>query len=135
MPRSPTEILQFAQQLRRQQTECERCLWQRVRSRQLLGFKFRRQYPFPPYILDFYCPELRLAIELDGGQHYSPSAQALDQRRTKYLEQHAIKIIRFSNMQVLLQIDDVLHGIIHCIQITPAIKPQRPSGVTVYPQA
>ena len=71
MPTRPTHHQrQFARYLRANQTDCEQRLWQKLRARQIAGLKFRRQYPFAPYILDFYCVEQSLAIELDGGQHY-----------------------------------------------------------------
>lgn len=58
---------QFARHLRTSQTDCEQLLWQKLRSRQVAGLKFRRQVPVPPFVLDFYCVELTLAVELDGG--------------------------------------------------------------------
>lgn len=67
----------FARQLRNEQTDAEHLLWRHLRNRQFLALKFRRQYPMPPYVLDFYCAELALVIELDGGQHIE--ALAYDQ--------------------------------------------------------
>jgi very-short-patch-repair endonuclease len=64
------ESLAFVRQLRRDQTDVEKLLWYSLRDRQLYGLKFRRQYPVGPYVLDFYCYEYKLCIELDGGQHY-----------------------------------------------------------------
>ena len=64
------EYLAFVRQLRREQTDAEKLLWYCLRNRQLFGLKFRRQYPVGPYILDFYCHEYKLCVELDGGQHY-----------------------------------------------------------------
>jgi len=59
------------------------------------GYKFRRQHPVGPYIVDFYCAARRLAIELDGGQHYHSSAQRYDERRTAFLRGHGIEVLRF----------------------------------------
>lgn len=95
--------------LRRNQTETETKLWQRLRSKQLDGFKFYRQFGIGSYILDFYCPQCRLAIELDGGQHTSDITR--DEYRTDHLAQHDIEVIRFWNNQVLQNIDDVVKSI------------------------
>ncbi|PKA69220.1 adenine-specific DNA-methyltransferase [Pseudomonas baetica] len=105
-------LAQFARQLRVNQTDCEHLLWQKLRSRQIANLKFRRQFPCPPYVLDFYCAELKLAIELDGGQHFETQGLIHDQRRTRYLNQKGIEIVRFSNLEVIQQMDDVLEQII-----------------------
>ncbi len=105
-------LVQFSRQLRAQQTDCEHLLWQRLRSRQIANLKFRRQFPCPPYVLDFYCAELKLAIELDGGQHFETSGLIHDQRRTLYLYQQGIEVVRFSNLEVLQQMDAVLEQLI-----------------------
>jgi adenine-specific DNA-methyltransferase len=111
MQTRPT-LAQFARQLRVNQTDCEHLLWQKIRSRQIANLKFRRQFPCPPYVLDFYCAKLKLAIELDGGQHYETREVIHDQRRTRYLNQKAIEVVRFSNLEVLQQMDEVLEQII-----------------------
>ena len=111
MQTRPT-LVQFSRQLRANQTDCEHLLWQRLRSRQIANLKFRRQFPCPPYVLDFYCAELKLAIELDGSQHYESSGLIHDQRRTLYLYQQGIEVVRFSNLEVLQQMDAVLEQII-----------------------
>ncbi|VVP75364.1 endonuclease domain-containing protein [Pseudomonas fluorescens] len=105
-------LAQFARQLRVNQTDCEQLLWQKLRSRQIANLKFRRQFPCPPYVLDFYCAELKLAIELDGGQHFETAGLIHDQRRTRYLNQKGIEVVRFSNLEVAQQMDDVLEQII-----------------------
>ncbi|MFJ2283695.1 endonuclease domain-containing protein [Pseudomonas sp. NPDC087803] len=104
-------LAQFARQLRSSQTDCEQLLWQKLRSRQVANLKFRRQFPCPPYVLDFYCVELKLAIELDGGQHYEIAGLIHDQRRTLFLERLGIEVVRFSNLEVMQQMDDVLEQI------------------------
>jgi adenine-specific DNA-methyltransferase len=116
MQTRPT-LVQFSRQLRAQQTDCEHLLWQRLRSRQIANLKFRRQFPCPPYVLDFYCAELKLAIELDGGQHFETSGLIHDQRRTLYLYQQGIEVVRFSNLEVLQQMDAVLEQIIRIAAI------------------
>src|SRR5438876_8061874 len=83
----PTER---ARRLRNQATDAERALWRLLRGRHLHGAKFRRQQPYGPYVLDFYCHEHRLAIEADGGQHLDSGQAARDSARTRYLEEHGV---------------------------------------------
>lgn len=100
--------LSCARQLRREQTKAELELWMRLRGRRL-GVKFRRQHPIGAYIADFCCPERRLIIELDGGQH-AVQARA-DKARTSYMENQGFRVLRFWNDQVLTDIDAVLEQI------------------------
>lgn len=86
-----------ARALRRNATEAEVALWQRLRGRRLIGLKFRRQAPIERFIVDFYCPEKRLIVEVDGGQHTAES----DRARTERLEALGYKVIRFWNNDVL----------------------------------
>ena len=95
-------------ELRRNQTDAERAFWAKVRNKQFLGMKFFRQYSFGPYILDFYCPEKKLAIELDGGQHNLPEGKEYDAARTTYLNAHGIDVVRFWNNEVLGEMDSIL---------------------------
>ncbi len=95
-------------QLRRNQTDAERAFWARVRNRQFLGMRFFRQYSVGPYILDFYCPALKLAIELDGGQHNQTEAREYDAARSEFLHAHGIEVIRFWNDEILREIEGVL---------------------------
>jgi very-short-patch-repair endonuclease len=94
--------------LRRCGTDAEMRLWDLLRSRQLLGLKFRRQHPVGPFILDFFCAGCGLAVELDGGQHFSPEGQAHDQRRTAYLARHGVRVLRFTNRELFEEADSVL---------------------------
>jgi very-short-patch-repair endonuclease len=87
--------------LRQHATDAEQALWRLLRSRQLGGFKFRRQHPAGRFILDFYCAELRLAIELDGGQHYEVEGLRYDEMRTAILRKRGIVVIRFQTDLVL----------------------------------
>ena len=104
----PAHLIQRARSLRRRQTDAEKLLWSLVRDRQLAGFKFRRQYPVEPYILDFYCAELKLAIELDGGQHALPAGSEADRVRDGFLASRGLRILRFSNLQMLKETESVL---------------------------
>ena len=93
--------------LRKNSTAAERRLWSILRSRQMSGLKFLRQYGVGPYILDFYCPELRLAIEVDGGQHADICGQQHDAHRDRYLKDLEIRVIRFWNSDVLQNIEGI----------------------------
>jgi very-short-patch-repair endonuclease len=93
--------------LRKKQTDAERKVWNFLRNKQILGFKFFRQYGVGGYILDFYCPRIKLAIEIDGGQHNENSVVLFDERRTKYLKSLGIKVVRFWNNDVLENIDGI----------------------------
>ena len=86
-------------------TDAERRLWSHLRASQLDGMKFTRQFPIGDFIVDFACRSLRLAIELDGGQHAENPA---DDNRTRIIEAHGYRVIRFWNNDVLQNIDGVL---------------------------
>jgi very-short-patch-repair endonuclease len=98
-----------SRELRRAQTEAEKVLWRYLRNRHLTGRKFRRQYVFKGFILDFYCAEEKIAIELDGPIHLKQ--QAYDAPRQEFIEDNGIKVIRFKNEMVFKDINKVL-GII-----------------------
>jgi very-short-patch-repair endonuclease len=87
-------------QLRRDQTPAEALVWRYLRNRQMLKYKFRRQYSIDKFILDFYSPELRLAIEIDGDVHDLPEQKQHDIDRQEYLEKFAIKFIRIKNEEL-----------------------------------
>ena len=89
----------------------EKLLWHHLRNRNMAGCKFRRQYPIGPYVLDFFCYERNLAIEMDGRQHGNPRAQAHDVKRDAYLKMHGIRMKRIWNFQLRENLDGVLAGI------------------------
>ena len=93
-----------ARDLRKSSTKAERALWSQLRDRQLDGHKFRRQQPIGPYIVDFFCLERNLVVEVDGGQH----APEVDERRTAFLEGAGYRVLRFWNEEVLESMDGVL---------------------------
>jgi lipopolysaccharide/colanic/teichoic acid biosynthesis glycosyltransferase/very-short-patch-repair endonuclease len=103
-------IFKNAQTLRESATQTEQILWARIRNKQL-GVKFRRQHPLKDYVLDFYCHQRRLAIELDGEYHSDAMQQKYDQSRDQDLLELDIKTIRFSNDQILNNLDTVLEAI------------------------
>jgi very-short-patch-repair endonuclease len=115
----------FAQQLRTLSTDAELRLWLHLKNRNLGGFKFRRQHPIPPYIVDFACLKQKLIVELDGGQHAAQVES--DVKRTGFLESKRYRIIRFWNDDVLKQTDVVLEEILRQLQ-APHPNPLPASG-------
>ncbi len=87
--------------LRRDQTFCEKIMWIYLRDRKTLGYKFRRQYSVDHYVIDFYCPELKLAIELDGSVHNVPDQKEYDAYRQEYLEKFGITFCRITNDELM----------------------------------
>jgi very-short-patch-repair endonuclease len=99
------------QELRGRQTKAEEVLWQRIRAGKVNGLKFYRQYSVGPYILDFYCPKIRVGIELDGESHDTTDAKIYDHERTTYLKGNKIKVIRFRNEEVIDNVERVIRTI------------------------
>ena len=97
--------------LRVKQTEAEKILWQKLRNRQIDGFKFFRQYSIGKYIADFYCSELRLVIELDGSQHYEENVFEYDKIREEFMKSLDIQTIRFNNLDVFKSLDEVMERV------------------------
>ena len=97
--------------LRVKQTEAEKILWQKLRSRQINGFKFFRQYSIGKYIADFYCSELRLVIELDGSHHYEENVFEYDKIREEFMKSLDIQTIRFNNLDVFKSLDEVMERV------------------------
>lgn len=87
--------------LRKDQTYCEKIMWLYLRNRQLLGIKFRRQYSVDKYVVDFYAPEIKLAIELDGNVHNIPEQKEYDIERQSYLEEFGIRFLHITNEELL----------------------------------
>ncbi len=121
-PPLPPRTRDNARKLREIGTDAERTLWYRLRAGRLSGFKFRRQHPVSPYVVDFYCDEAKLAVELDGSQH----DEATDHTRTRALERAGCKVLRFWDDEVLMRTDDVLEAILKAAQertLTPDPSP------------
>lgn len=117
LPYNP-DLTARAKELRQNMTPAERKLWHRY----LKNFRFRvlRQRPIDHFIVDFYCPSLKLVIEVDGESHYSDEGKAYDQERTQLLEGYGIKVIRFTNRQILDCFENV------CEEIERMIPPSPP---------
>jgi adenine-specific DNA-methyltransferase len=117
--------------LRKNSTDAERKLWSAIRNRQLNGIKFRRQFPINSYILDFYSPEYKVAIEADGGQHYTNEITTKDNERTKALAAQGIRMLRFSDRDILQNIEGVSETILRTIEAmvnTPSPQSSPPGG-------
>jgi len=108
MPPVVRQISPHAARLRREMTDAERVVWDRLRNRQLEGFKFRRQASIGTFVVDFLCAERSLIVEIDGGQHTAER----DTARSQYLEAQGYRILRFWNHDVFEALDGVLETIV-----------------------
>jgi very-short-patch-repair endonuclease len=98
-------------ELRSNLTQAEALLWSRLKNSKLDGMKFRRQHGIGPYIVDFYCPECRVIVELDGAGHYNVTAQEKDEVRTRFLASLGMRVVRFENWEVAKNLHAVLDAI------------------------
>ena len=122
-PPLPKQRLRRCRNLRRNSTDAEKKLWRELRNRQVVRAKFRRQHPVGPYVLDFYCHEGQLAVELDGGQHAEETQAHYDERRTQYLTEQGIRELRFWNNEVLHDMEFVLERIVNALRMFPHPNP------------
>ena len=105
------KLLAYARGLRHDHTDAEHRLWQLLRNRQLAGCKFRRQVPIAGFIVDFFCAEEKVAVELDGSQHMQPKEAAYDEGRTAALAKVGVRIVRFWDNEVFDNVEGVLQHI------------------------
>jgi very-short-patch-repair endonuclease len=98
-------------QLRSSMPDAEVILWSRLKGRQLLGCKFRRQYSVGSFVVDFFSPEVKLGIELDGDSHFQVGVAEYDQKRQQFIESFGIRIVRFLNTEIYQNLDGVLEVI------------------------
>ncbi|TVP63548.1 MAG: endonuclease domain-containing protein [Nodularia sp. (in: Bacteria)] len=108
------QLKPFAKQMRTEPTLAEKQLWQRLKNKQLLGFKFRRQQVIDRFIVDFYGHEIKLVIEVDGEVHNC--TQVEDAIRQEFLESLGLRVMRFKNEDILFRIEGVLEEIAHCLE-------------------
>ena len=97
--------------MRKRPTRAEMMLWQRLRGKRMRGFRFRRQQTIDRFIVDFYCRQAQLVVEVDGSSHRSTEAARYDEQRTRLLEELGLSVLRFSNEQVFYETDAVLNTI------------------------
>ena len=125
-------LKQIARELRRNQTDDEKVLWRALRGRRFAGFKFRRQHTVGDHILDFYCADAKLAVELDGSQHGHPGGMQRDAEREKFLAEQGIATLRFWNSQwrknresCLLEIWNAVQERSGCVRVMTNVEEQR----------
>lgn len=87
-------------------------LWAQLKNKQLSGYKFRRQFSIGRYVVDFYCPALKLAIEIDGDSHFIDSVEEYDRVRQSFIESFGIKFLRFTNLDIMNNLNNALEQII-----------------------
>ena len=97
--------------LRNNMPSAEGLVWSRLRNSQVLGYKFRRQYSVGPYVIDFFCPALKLAVEIDGDSHFVTDAIENDERRQAFIELFGIHFLRFTNNEVNRELEAVIEKI------------------------
>src|ERR1051326_269847 len=97
---TPPKFTRIARTLRKGETWAEKLMWMWLRDRRFSAYKFRRQHPYPPHVLDFFCLEAMLNIEVDGGHHGSPEQRLKDSERDAWLEARGMKVLRFWNARL-----------------------------------
>ena len=116
----------YSRQLRKNMTDAERLLWAKIRMKQLKGYQFYRQKPIGDYIVDFFCPRAKLIVEVDGSQHFSDETTEYDRIRDEYLSSLGLRVLRFTNTEVLTHIEGVVEsieeGIPHGIPLSPPLE-------------
>jgi very-short-patch-repair endonuclease len=122
------ETFRLAKQLRRNMTATEKIVWQELRSRFLSEYKFRRQHPVREFIVDFICLERGLVIEIDGGIHQRSEVKERDENRTVELERMGLKVIRFTNDEVMNDLNAVKHKIKAELLSPPLLLERGPGG-------
>ena len=98
-------------ELRNSMPQAEAQVWSRLRNQQVLGYKFRRQYGVGPHVIDFYCPALKPAVEIDGDSHFVTDAIENDNRRRAFIKSFAIPFLRLNNQEVNRELEAVLEKI------------------------
>ena len=112
--------MQRRRRLRQECTDTEMAVWKLLRNRRFVGFKFRRQHPVGPFIVDFYCARAALVLELDGGQHFEAAAQERDAARSDFLRSKGLRVVRFQNDEVLRESEAVMAVIASALGIEAA---------------
>ena len=119
-------LKQLSRQLRENMTDAERHLWAKIRMKQLKGCQFYRQKPIGDYIADFFCPKAKLVIEVDGGQHFSDEMTEYDRIRDEYMSSLGLRVLRFTNAEVLNCVEGVVESISENVKEIPEEIPLSP---------
>lgn len=109
------KLKHVSQKLRGSMTDAELLLWSKLKGKQLKGLQFYRQKTIGSYMVDFYCAKARLVIEVDGGQHYTEAGRTADAERDRYLQSLGLRILRYSNTDVLTNITGVMGSVYACV--------------------
>jgi very-short-patch-repair endonuclease len=123
-----TKQLVRARALRQNSTEAERLIWAALRGHRMQGASFRRQAPVGPYIVDFACHSAAFAIEIDGGQHFESEQERRDARRDAFLARKGLRVLRFSNHEIMTNRAGVLGTIAATIALAPSLSLPRKRG-------
>ena len=126
MLRYNPDLKERARALRAQTTTSERELWSRLRLKQVLGIQFYRQKPIGDYIVDFYAPKVKLVVEVDGSQHLDSDYVERDAQRDSYLTSVGLRVLRFSNFQVLRELDAVVEVVFSAVAEDVGGNPPNP---------
>lgn len=113
--------------LRQQMPQPERLLWYRLRDRRFSQFKFRRQFSIDRYVVDFFCPQANLVIELDGDSHFTEEAEQYDHIRNNYMQSLGLTVLRFTNREIQENLGGVLETISTQLKTSPGLRPPSPS--------
>ena len=128
-------LVQIARGLRRSETAAEQKLWAELRNRQVDGWKFKRQVPFGNYVIDFFCYDARLAVEVDGATHSTIQEIAKDAERTAFLTENGVQILRCTNSEIEENLDGVLEMIYLRLGQQPAPLPALRAGISANGEA
>lgn len=113
---NPKQTKNLRKHLRNNMTQTEVMLWDKLKNKGVLGYKFRRQYGVGPYVLDFYCPKLRLGVEVDGDSHFSRGGRIHDKERDSFIEEQGITLIRVTTTEVKQNLDGVIEYLADTMQ-------------------
>ena len=117
------KLKKLSRQLRSDMTDAERYLWSKLKNKQLDGYQFYRQKPIGNYIVDFYCPAAKMMIEVDGGQHFYNDGIKHDNERDAYINSLGLRVLRFTNIEVLKNMQGVIDSIIENMNEIPLDPP------------
>jgi len=109
----------LGRRLRDNLTDAEKLLWRKIRKKQIGNLQFYRQRPIGSYIADFYCDKAKLIIEIDGGQHYEKENILKDRTRDEYFRKIGLRVVRFTNLDILKNIDNVVESVYQKIKNPP----------------
>ena len=115
-----------ARSLRKSLTDAEQRLWSRLRRKQIEGVHFYRQKPVGNYIVDFFAPAVRLVVEVDGAHHFTPTEAENDRRRSEFLGQQGLRVLRFDDRQILLELDSVVEEIFRAMNYSRSFQDSGP---------